>query len=111
MPGSDVPPIIAHTAGSCTLHVLQQQQAAVGALHGGAPEHTVKGVKFVPLIWAHVPEDTYEHTLLAGLQHDPGTSAAHTVAEQGESPSHVPAFLMQSQLVAAMQVPFMQHLP
>ncbi len=111
VPATTDPPIIAHTAGSCTLQVLQQQHADGALLHGGAPEQTVKGVKFVPEICAHVPEETYEHTLFAGLQHAPGTSAAHTLAEQGFSPSHVPAFLMQSQLVAAMHVPFMQHLP
>jgi hypothetical protein len=111
VPGSTEPPTIAHTAGSRVVQVLQQQHATIGLLHGGAPEHTVKAVKFVPEIWAHVPLETYEHTLFAGLQHAPGTSAAHTVAEQGESPRNVPAFLMQSQLVDAMQVPFMQHLP
>lgn len=49
--------------------------------------------------------------MFAGLQHDPGTSAAHTLAEHGARARKVPAFLMQSQLVEAMQVPFMQHLP
>jgi hypothetical protein len=99
------------TAGSSVVHVLQQQHAAMGLLHGAAPEHTTFGVKFVPLICAHVPLETYEQTLLAGLQHAPGSCVAHTLAEQTLKPSHVPAFLMQSQLVAAMQLPFRQHLP
>lgn len=57
-PDSTVPPDSTQTAGSCTVQVLQQQHAAVGLLHGGAPEQTVKGVKFVPPICEHVPLET-----------------------------------------------------
>jgi hypothetical protein len=105
------PPASVHTIGSSVVHTLQQQHATIALLQGAAPVHTMFGVKFVPPICAHVPCERYEQTLFAGLQHAPGTSSAQAVALHAPSPRNHPAFLMQSQLVEAMQLPFRQHLP
>src|SRR5581483_10257121 len=86
VPDRMVPPESVHTIGSSTSQWVQQQHATIGLLQGAAPEQTVLGVKLVPLIWAHVPLDRNEQTLFAGLQHAPGTSAAHTVATQAPRP-------------------------
>lgn len=106
-----VPPASVHTRGSSVVHVLQQQHATIGLLQGAAPEQTVLGVKFVPAICAQVPSETYEQTLLAGSQHAPSIWFEQLAVPHALKPSQVPAFLMQSQLVEAMQFWFMQHLP